>query len=553
MQHSLFFTHSHKRLAELWPLIALLLLVMFVLIPAVPTLYVTPDTDTSIFMYIGKKIIQGQLPFRDLYDHKPPLIFYLNALGFWLGHGSRWGIWVIELISLSAASLFGFYFLRRFFGGLTALVALAAFLVNLVFVHQRGNLTEEYALPFQFAALFFLSGIERSGRTGWRAFLIGCMLGMASSLKQPMAGAGVAIGAYLLLRYVLEQRWRNLLLAFLFIGIGFLAVWAAWFLYFAAVGIFPEFWEAAFRYNVALSGITLSKRLGALLSAFSLLFSFSTYYLVAMLAWVAVLPALLLKLDSLRIGSWKTAVSSAQFLPLFVALVDLPVELVLSSLSGNNFQHYFMALFPALTILIAYLIDALFHLFDRAAGKMMPYLWVLIFLIPVFGPGMYTTLDAIGPRGDRQIEQVAAYVEANTSVSDPIYQWGIVPSVYLMTGRDSPTRFFFPDPLFVDGYSGREQTRPLLHDLQANPPVLIIDEGIPRLPLLTAPDPEHCESVKDPQVYQRFTHEWAGKVVYDLPQMPEGMAEVYVWICQNYRPVGPVGELNWQVYRLRGK
>jgi hypothetical protein len=178
---------------------------------------------------------------------------------------------------------------------------------------------------------------------------------------------------------------------------------------------------------------------------------------------------------------------------------------------------------------------------------------VLVFLIPIFWSGGYETVDYIGPRGDRQIEEIAAYVEANTQPEDYIYQWGIIPSVHLMTGRDSPTRFFFPDPLFVDGYSGREQTVPFLRDLKANPPLLIIDEGIPRLPLLTAPDPHHCETVKDPQVYQRFVQEWEDKVVYPMPQMPEGMGDVYEWICQNYAPVGPVGELSWQVYRLRGK
>ncbi|MBE0700004.1 MAG: hypothetical protein IH586_24015 [Anaerolineaceae bacterium] len=244
---------------------------------------------------------------------------------------------------------------------------------------------------------------------------------------------------------------------------------------------------------------------------------------------------------------------SPLFLPLVIGLVDFPVELILTSLSGNNFSHYFIALLPSLAILIAFLIGSVLELIRPAGGNFIKYAWAIVFVIPLFSQGIYETLDRIGPRGDRQIEQIAAYVIANTEPQDLIYQWGIIPSVHLMTGRDSPTGFFFPDPLFVDGYSGRTQTELLLQDFKAKPPVLIIDEGIPRLPLLTAPDPNRCETVKNPQIYEQFVKEWKDKVEYDLPQMPEGMDEVYYWICQNYKPVGPVGELGWQVYRLRGK
>ncbi|MBE0697620.1 MAG: glycosyltransferase family 39 protein, partial [Anaerolineaceae bacterium] len=282
-----------KLLPKVVVVLLVLALVLVVLLPATPMLYPTPDTDTSIFMYIGQKIVQGQLPYRDLYDHKPPLIFYINALGLHLFRGSRWGIWIIELASLAAASLFGFAFLRRYFRSFTALVAIGAMLLNLAFVHQRGNLTEEYALPFQFAALFFLSQGDQTGKFGWRSFIIGCSLGMASTLKQPMAGAGVAIGIYLLLRYAEKNQWRNLIAEYLLIILGFVTVWAAWFVYFTAVGIFPQFWEAAFRYNFALSGIPLAKKVRALLAAFDLLFNYSIFFLAGALAWLGLFPYLI--------------------------------------------------------------------------------------------------------------------------------------------------------------------------------------------------------------------------------------------------------------------
>ena len=46
-----------------------------------------PDRDYGIFAYIGQQIVLGRLPYRDAWDHKPPAIFYTDALGLWAAHG----------------------------------------------------------------------------------------------------------------------------------------------------------------------------------------------------------------------------------------------------------------------------------------------------------------------------------------------------------------------------------------------------------------------------------------------------------------------------------
>ena len=80
-----------------------------------PSLLQIPDIDYSIFEYFGQRMREGQLPYRDIYDHKPPLIFFLNYWGLVLGSGSRWGIWALQLAAVSAAGLIGFLGLRPIF------------------------------------------------------------------------------------------------------------------------------------------------------------------------------------------------------------------------------------------------------------------------------------------------------------------------------------------------------------------------------------------------------------------------------------------------------
>lgn len=57
--------------------------------------------DSAIFQTIGKYWAQGVTPYAQLFDHKGPLIFFVDAVGYWL-HG-RSGVLVVQTLSLAAA------------------------------------------------------------------------------------------------------------------------------------------------------------------------------------------------------------------------------------------------------------------------------------------------------------------------------------------------------------------------------------------------------------------------------------------------------------------
>lgn len=647
------------------PLIVVLALVLVALLPASPILYRTPNNDYSIFFYAGREMVNGQMLYRDVYDHKPPLIFLINAAGVLLGGGGgtaggRWGVWALQLVSLAAAMVMAYRFLERYFGRLPALVALAAVLLNLAFIHERGNLTEEYAYPFQFGALFLLSGAiygrQAERRLAGRFFGIGLLLGLASSLKQTMAGIGAAMVVSLVFETLSPRanasspaanfgRWRDLLWSLFWIATGAAAIWLVWFAIFAAAGILPEFWEAVFLMNFGVSDHSTPERLRTLQEAFGWLTGSSGFFLGGMLIWLTVIPFLVLEdnrvlpiltgrlagagiaglgllllynglfrsgldlyafadLSPYRFGliaiglalvglsvlltrssrriksSWEAwqlevhqeqtsaarqlcAARSDLTFPLVIALVDLPVAFGLAILTGRNFPHYFMPLIPSLAILFAYGIHTLVQAAASPARRGLVYAWLAALMLPVFVPGLQMTLQQLHPRGDRQVEDVAAYLQANTRQGEPVLQWGIAPAVYILADRNAPTRFFFANPLFFDGYSGEWHTSRLLADLQARPPAVIVDTMMARLPLVTAPGTsgsagtpgsvgwQDCDQVQDPAYYQAFLEARRG-AQETVPQFPAGMGDVYQWICQNYQPVEVVGELNWQMYRLKG-
>ena len=117
-----------------------LLLSLLVKIPISPYFYPFPDRDSGVFAYIGRRILNGDLPYRDVWDHKPPLIFYLNALGLKIAPDSLWGIWLLSVILLAVAIFCSLKLLSRLFNSEIALVSTVIAMGGIPVLLGLGNL-----------------------------------------------------------------------------------------------------------------------------------------------------------------------------------------------------------------------------------------------------------------------------------------------------------------------------------------------------------------------------------------------------------------------------
>ena len=109
--------------------------------------------DSAIFKVMGLGILEGKLPYRDIFDHKGPLLFYINALGQWIIPGKT-GIFILENLFLSTTLLFIVKTASLFVDkGKSYLIAIF-FLIGLSGLLDDGNLSEFYILPFISVSLY---------------------------------------------------------------------------------------------------------------------------------------------------------------------------------------------------------------------------------------------------------------------------------------------------------------------------------------------------------------------------------------------------------------
>lgn len=488
--------------------------VLGVLLPVSPLNMPLALRDSGAFLYIGWRILSGELPYRDIWDHKPPNVLYINALGLAISGDSRWGVWCIEFLALFVAAWIGFQLIKRVLGFYPAIFSLLIWLVSLVFVIQGGNLTTEYALPLQFAALRLVYDADRPNFSYWRWFLIGLLGGVAFFTKQTAIGIWIAIALYLtchrLKRYQVGRWFRELLS----ISAGGLIVCAIWVLWFGSHGALSPFWNAAFRYNFAYISSPLTSRLTSIIAG---AVPFTPAGLLEFAGIGFIIGAILLRFKKNAISGWSPL--------LVVALMDLPLELILISTSGRVYLHYYMTMLP----ILSFFAGLTFWLFlSLLSFWEIPNPIKGIFTMAVIGIFLWSSLPAYGNQvanfskqgRDETPIRTINYIGFVTSPDDYVLVWGGEPFINYATERRSPSRFVYQFPLYTQGYVDEQMIIEFLGDLIRNRPRLIIDTR------------------------EEFTP------MYDFPIHTDAIETGVAYLKSHYRVVSHIGP--WVIYEYAG-
>ncbi|GAP09395.1 4-amino-4-deoxy-L-arabinose transferase [Bellilinea caldifistulae] len=452
-----------------------------VLIPVCPINMQYTLRDSGVFLYIGWRILNGELPYRDVWDHKPPVIFYINALGLSLTEGSRWGVWLLEFISLFIAAYIGYKILQKIFGTLTAIFSTLLWLLTLVYVIHGGNFTTEYVLPLQFITLWLAkTTFEHPTSQNWKWFLIGLIGATAFFTKQNTIGIWISVILFVIVYRVGQNQLKKLLFHLLYFSGGFVVICMSWVTFFWLRGGLLHFWEAAFQYNLVYfsSGIDSAGPIKPLIEGIwpltkAGLFQFAGIgYLIGLL---------MIYYKKQFIGSW---------LPLLgIGLIDLPVELILVSISGRTYPHYYITILPVLAFFAAITIWTILSsklVWD--IPEFAKYLLIIdsigLFVWISFAPYMY---ELAFFRSANEQREIITTIQFNTNPEDTVLLWGAETTINFYSGRRSPSRFVYQYPLYNQGYVTEEMIVGFLDEIIKENPRLIIDTHNSYTPLYKFP------------------------------------------------------------------
>lgn len=205
------------------------------------------DVDEGIYATIGQALNRGQLLYLDIWDNKPPAIYFLYAGLEHLTQDYQLFRITASLFLISAVGLF-WLLLRRTLSEKRSLISLAIMTLLLtvpIFGTDTAN-AEIFFLPLTVGSILLTVLIEEKGWNRWWYVLVGGMLAAGFLFKVVVAFDGLAILTYLLLR---DRRSMVIPLRNLAIGAAVIALPLLG--YILGHGLWTEFINAAFAGNTS--------------------------------------------------------------------------------------------------------------------------------------------------------------------------------------------------------------------------------------------------------------------------------------------------------------
>ena len=176
-------------------------------------LYITNDwADTNIYFSIGKALVNGQIMYTDIFDHKGTLMYLIYMIAAWLDQDSFIGVYLIEIISMS---INGFLFLsianRLRLNEKPSFVALFIFMFAMCGSRcfWYGGSAEELCFPCYLLGIDQLLRVIEENR--FNSFLCGFAIGWIFWIKFTLAGFYIGFCIFVFIWLVHRNiRWQKI-------------------------------------------------------------------------------------------------------------------------------------------------------------------------------------------------------------------------------------------------------------------------------------------------------------------------------------------------------
>lgn len=461
------------------------------------------ERDEGTYATVAQGILHGKLPYRDLFDNKPPLVYGWYAVSFLL-----FGETVIAprllaaaCLSLTAVSLYHQSRLVLPEGAASIAALIFAISTGLPWVALNANTEAYMLLPLVTSLMFFTLGMK-NGRSRW-FFIAGLAAGLAIMTKQVAMWNLLALAMVSLVWHCREavSPWRAAIpAAWMFAGALVSSTIVA--LPFALFGALDEFFYANLSYNwVYVSFLSLAERLTNM--------GYGLLFFCAIAA-----PLVAGALGGLWVVWRKRAEASVAD---YVLIVWAFASALGVASGGRFFPHYFLQLLPALAVLTAIVLYdrfliGLHHTISKPA-------WITALGLIAVSVGMSSVLVVLPGKAEEQVasnwftqkqweqysEDVGHYVKARTGPDDVIFNYGLEPQVYFYADRQPAIPYFYDWVLKYDAAPMAQ----IIADLQTTQPVYVVDS-------LQAPLFENWHTAH-PAAWQQFLanrYDYVGRVEF---------------------------------------
>lgn len=486
--------------------------------------------DQAIYGLVAEGILDGEVPYLDRWDFKPPGIFFIYA-----GSMALFGKTMMAPRLIEAVMMIGTVLGLRRLGGVFFDSRTAGILGGAVYalVHAQMDFwhtgqPESFAGPLTVYAMVLTTHPWSRHRTHFAQVLIGLLFGMAFVLKPPFGGGAVAC-AYFLAAHRRSDGMTFFKSAspFLWIGLSSLIPILLCGLWFEKMGGFAAFSWTLFEFAPGYTALSWAARSAESMffqSMSEAFFSLSSLLAMGTIAAASIHPRARREREGL----------------LFILGV-LAFQFVGITIQGKFFQYHFGASIPLIALIAG---QGFYKLWKRVAlGSVSGTIALLMFLtvsatmrLPVSDTplGFYsrsllrlqyllsaghslsrTELDEklyyVGGYNLDVVRRTAEEVSRYTKPGDYLYVWGFEPGIYSISETRPASRYIYNVPQRAKWQNERPRAT-VMRDLRKHPPAVVVTQRRDAIPFVTGNRWDSTDSLPHFPEMQRFIEDNYRKV-----------------------------------------
>lgn len=418
-----------------WPIL-LVLLTLFIRLPAI--VHTKPIDDEGGYAVIANELLHGQSLYVDIIERKPPLLFWTYVAIFKIFGVYNWPLLHLVATAWILLTMWGLYSIGKELFDRNAGLAAALFYPIAITPSLSQNLAfnGEVMMNLPIVWAYWLAFRQTTSR--WRPELIisGVLLCCAFFIKQPAAIAAIPVGVYLLLPSYRAKRQVNFFHSFLQASLLTIS-------YFVTLGMFALILHNQGILDETYYWIVKDHDLyhGPTDPVFWQLAALNTLGYLA--AWNPLVIACCVSL-------WQCCSRGARYWqslrPEYIALlILLALSFIGVSASGRFYSHYYIQLLPAMTLLGAPAISAIwtgkqtyrsFLLRPRVLTGLLVFSTVAFLAINTFYLSQY-----------RPENEMVRYLRQHSTPRDKVFFWGRDDNLYAEAERRPASRYIHYYPL----------------------------------------------------------------------------------------------------------
>ncbi len=528
---------------------------------ALPILTYPLGRDQGEFATIGRGLLNGRIPYQELWNPKPPAVFYVYGLAMGVFGQTSMALRALDLlmvpliaaslywlgkrianpgVGLWAALLFCVFYFTESFWTLTQNdgIVLLPMVLAVVCVFK----TAPHASPFSSS---HEDEEQAANAAKWEYFiwplLAGALCGYSFWFKYPFAlfGAAVIVG-YILIQTAQRtlslsglKRWlvkRLLITLFAFI-MGGLVIVVSGAAYLAGIGALDGLVESA-RLTSQYTALTFNVQDFAQLMGTAISFRWQQWGLLWLLgaAWFMVS-----RVGEKRSVGWR------------VIVVWLLAGLAIMLVQAKGYDYHWLPMLPPLALLAADGLDRILQMLTRfLSGIIVVNATIMrgltaLGLLAILARGIWPTVwPYLTGQEDQNAYyhhfqagefvadeslQVASFLRERVVPGDSLFIWGFRPEVYYLSRLNPATRFIFQFPLVGSWYPAAWRKEAVDTLWAAMPPYVLVLQ-VDYMPWVTG------------------THD-------DSNTLLQGYTELNSWLIYNYERETQIG--NFFIWRRKQK